>query len=109
MIDKCVGQRIKELRELNKYTREEFAEEVSISAKYLYEIETGKKNVSTDILCRIAQSLSVSCDYIMLGEAGSNCKEEKIAAILQQMNTKQLIAAGKLFKLMADLCDDMDI
>ena len=27
MIDKCLGQRIKELRELRNYTREELAEE----------------------------------------------------------------------------------
>ncbi len=109
MVDKCVGQRIKELRELNKYTREEFAEDVNISAKYLYEIEMGKKNFSSDILSRIAQSLSVSCDYIMFGEAGSDAKDEKITTIIEQMNTRQIIAAGELFKLMSDLCNELDI
>lgn len=105
MIDKCVGQRIKELRELRNYTREELAEETDISAKYLYEIETGKKNFSSDILCRISQSLSVSCDYIMFGETKSEYKDEKIITIIETMNTKQIAAAEKMFRLMADLCD----
>lgn len=37
------GQSIRELREIHNYTRERFAEKVDISAKFLYEIETGKR------------------------------------------------------------------
>lgn len=62
------GGRIRELREMQKRTREDLAEEVEISCKFLYEIETGRKGFSADILCRIAQALSVSCDDIMFGE-----------------------------------------
>ena len=98
-------QRIKELRELNKYTREELAEEAEISAKYLYEIETGRKNFSSDVLGRLARSLSVSCDYIMFGEAGGEHREEKITTIIEQMSTKQIIVAQEMFKLMAEMCD----
>lgn len=61
-----VGARIRELREIQNYTREGLAEKVDISAKFLYEIEMGKKGFSADTLCRISKALSVSCDYIML-------------------------------------------
>ncbi len=40
-----VGERIRELREIQNYTREVLAEKVEISAKFLYEIETGKKRI----------------------------------------------------------------
>ena len=43
MFDVQVGRRIRELREIENYTREAFSEKVEISAKFLYEIETGKK------------------------------------------------------------------
>ena len=35
-----IGGRIRALRELNRYTREKFAEIADISPKFLYEIET---------------------------------------------------------------------
>ena len=68
-MSKCeVGMRIREMRKRKHYTREALAGRVGISTKFLYEIETGRKNFSADVLCRIAQELDVSCDYIMLGE-----------------------------------------
>lgn len=54
MLDLRVGERIRELRESQNYTREGFAEKVDISAKFLYEIEVGKKGFSADVLCRIS-------------------------------------------------------
>lgn len=40
-----IGKRIKKLRLQRKYTREYLAECADISAKFLYEVETGKKAV----------------------------------------------------------------
>lgn len=51
MSDIRVGERIRELREVQNYTREAFAEKIDISAKFLYEIETGKKR----LFCRYAK------------------------------------------------------
>ena len=45
-----IGGRIRALRELNRYTREKFAEIADISPKFLYEIETGQKDFQR-ILC----------------------------------------------------------
>lgn len=39
-----VGNRIRELREMHNYTREEMAEMVEISPNFLCEIESGKKD-----------------------------------------------------------------
>lgn len=57
MYDNSVGERIRELREIQNYTREALAEKVDISAKFLYEIEVGKKgnsrSFSAGIVCQL--------------------------------------------------------
>lgn len=63
-----IGKRIRRLREYQNFTRETFAEQVGVSVKFLYEIETGRKGFSADTLCKIANTLDVSCDYIMFGK-----------------------------------------
>ena len=42
MKEKHARERIRELRESKKYTRQVLAEKANISEKFLYEIETGK-------------------------------------------------------------------
>lgn len=61
------GKRIRKLREIRGMSREEFAERIGISSKFLYEIETGKKGFSAQTLSLVAESLDTSCDYILFG------------------------------------------
>lgn len=85
MPDIKVGSRIRELREMKHYTRGELAEKVDISAKFLYEIENGKKGFSAEVLCRLSRALSVSCDYIMMGQDQGHRGEEKIICALEDL------------------------
>lgn len=71
-----IGERIRGLRENQHYTRDELSEIIDISSKFLYEIEKGRKGFSADTLCRIAEALSASCDYIMWGE-NNECSNEE--------------------------------
>lgn len=71
-----IGGRIRALCELNRYTREKFAEIADISPKFLYEIETGQKGFSADTLHRIAKGLSVSYEYILSGESPQSADGE---------------------------------
>ena len=100
-----IGYRIRELREMHNYTREEMAEMVEISPKFLYEIESGKKGVSSEILCKIARKFTVSCDYIMYGEEQSLKISEKMYCILKQVETKQIIKIQSILKLLIEICD----
>lgn len=105
MSNNQVGERIRELREYQKYTREALAEKVDISTKFLYEIETGKKKFSADILCRISKELSVSCDYIMLGEDSTHRSNEKITCVLESLEPKQVGMIQNILKILTDMCD----
>jgi transcriptional regulator with XRE-family HTH domain len=94
------GERIRLLRELNNYTREAFAEKVDISAKFLYEIEIGKKGFSANTLCRISQALSVSCDYIMYGENRGDLYLDNVVGVLNKFDNKQM---GRLFDILSSI------
>lgn len=100
-----VGARIRELREIQNYTRETFAEKVDISAKFLYEIEVGKKNFSAATLCRIAKALSVSCDYIMFGEDTEHRSAEKLLCVLEMLEPKHVSKMQDILKILYDMCN----
>ncbi|MCM1187433.1 MAG: helix-turn-helix domain-containing protein [Lachnoclostridium sp.] len=100
-----IGGRIRELREGQNYTREALAEKVDISAKFLYEIEMGKKGFSADTLCRISQALSVSCDYIMLGEATGYRGKEKIICVLEKLEPKQTSKMKDILSILSEMCE----
>ena len=98
---KKVGNRIRELREMHNYTREGMAEMVEISPKFLYEIESGKKGFSSDVLCKIARTLTVSCEEHSLRNG------EKIYYILNQLETEQAIKIQFILKILIEICDAM--
>ena len=62
-----VGDRFREIREARKLTQEQVAEKAAMSKGFLSEIENGKRNVSSEYLLRIANSLSASVDYLLRG------------------------------------------
>lgn len=102
-----IGERIRELREIQHYTREELAEKINISAKFLYEIEFGKKGFSAETLCRISQALSVSCDYIMLGEEKEHRGTENIICVLEMLEPKQISRMQDLLKILSEICSSI--
>lgn len=104
MSDRYIGERIRELREIQCYTREALAEKVDISSKFLYEIETGKKGFSADVLCRLSRALSVSCDYIMMGEDVSNQGSEQISCLLESLGHQQVSRIRNVLLLLSDMC-----
>lgn len=100
-----IGERIRELREIQNYTREGLAEKIDISAKFLYEIEAGKKGFSADTLCRLSRALAVSCDYIMYGKEKEYRGTEKIACVLKMLEPKQVRKIQDILKILYTMCD----
>ena len=76
-----VGARIRKQREALGYPREVFAEKLDVTPKFCSDIELGVKGMSVSTLCRIADVLSLSTDYILFG-AGENPNE--LAAMVSQ-------------------------
>lgn len=64
---KDIGKRIRTRREELNLTREQLAEKSDLSIQFLADIETGRSNMTTVSLSKIATALDLSCDYIVFG------------------------------------------
>lgn len=100
-----IGLRIRRLREANSYTRDAFAARVHISTKFMYEIESGKKGFSVEILYKIANALSTSSDYLIYGKDSSKISCET-ADILEKFNTEQLTHIEEILVAAQQLCTE---
>lgn len=74
---KEMGQRIRARREGLNMTREELAKHLSVSAKFVADIEYGEKGVSLKNLFKLRQILGVSADYILAGDQMYVSDDEK--------------------------------
>ena len=72
------GKRIRLLREERNLSRDILSERAEISAKFLYEIESGKKGFSADTLYRLSKALNVPSEYILSGNCSINDISEYI-------------------------------
>lgn len=81
-----VGERIKEVREERGWTQEKLADEANISKSFLSEVENKGKNISLDLLLRVASALNASLEYLATGdvEQGTSRKPVVIPRELSQ-------------------------
>lgn len=89
------GKRIKEARSKSRFTQEVLAEKADIAVTYLGEIERGEKTPSLDVLISLAESLEVSCDYLLRDsvESGAVYVDADISSKLSGLTRKQRITA----------------
>lgn len=64
-INIILGKRVKELRKQKGYTREKFAEMLSVSPRFLANVESGEAGVSISNLKNISLLLNVPTDYLI--------------------------------------------
>lgn len=106
MADAQVGARIRILRERGHYSREALAEQVGISTKSLCEIERGRMDFSADTLCRLAQVLAVSCDYIMLGKNERHQQEfSQFFCTLENMGSERRKRVMELLEVLDEVSE----
>jgi len=80
-----VGERIKQVREAKGWTQERLADEAKISRGFLSEVEKHGKNISLDLLLRVANALGASVAYLATGE-GSQPGERKPVVIPPELS-----------------------
>lgn len=71
----AIGSRIREIREIKGYTREQLAEYAEISANFLWEVETGRKSMKVHNLGKLAAALNISTDYLIFGTKTNKSNE----------------------------------
>jgi len=80
-----VGERIKQVREARGWTQDRLAEEAKISRGFLSEVENKNKNISLELLLRVATALGASVAYLAAGE-GSQPGERKPVVIPRELS-----------------------
>lgn len=91
------GRRIYDLRNMRGYTREYLAEMSGISAKFLYEIENGKKGFSAGNLYLVSRALQVGTDYILKGYEGDE-QDQQLIETLKLFGQKQTESLDLILK-----------
>ena len=98
-----MGVRILNLRVEKDYTRDELADKASISSKFLYEIELGKKGCSAEILRRVASALDISSDYLLTGDV-YNKVPISVTKMLECFNAEQIDIFCDVLKNVLEIC-----
>lgn len=94
-LNETIGNRIRLLRESQGKTRDKLSEEADISPHFLFEIETGRKSMTSNTIIKIASALNVTTDFILLGEATPMAK---IVNNLEGLPPEQLNLAGQFIE-----------
>lgn len=97
------GARIQELRITKGYSRDILANKANLSTKFLYEIETGKKGFTAEVLYRISKALEVKCDYILVGGTGEEPCNLYINKILNRYNDNQKKNVLRILELINEI------
>lgn len=96
-----IGNRIRARREALNLTRELFSERIGITPKFCADIETGVKGFSIKTLVKLSESLGVTTDYILFGNA-EGAEIRNILRVLSDMEPDRLIYVEKLLKILAE-------
>ncbi len=74
---KEVGTRVFNLRTKCGFSRQYLADQMKISAKFLYEIENGRKGFTVQVLNNLATIFGTTCDYLVRGEEPNAVEQVK--------------------------------
>lgn len=89
-----VGSRLREIRERNGYTQEQFAETLNISEVHYRKLENGRYRIVNENLVKLYQVYRIDPTYLLVGETGSklepdyyltNCSAEERENFLGRM------------------------
>ena len=101
-IDK-LGTIIKNARINNSLTREQLAEKINITPRYLMAIENENKKPSYDVLFQLIRELSISADTIFFPENVTTITEiEQLIQLLHLCDERDLKVAKATIKSLLD-------
>jgi transcriptional regulator with XRE-family HTH domain len=66
-VQEKLGARIKELRQQKGISQEKFAELADLDRTYISGIESGKRNISLEVISRIAGVFDISISELFIG------------------------------------------
>lgn len=105
-----VGHRIRILRKKRNWTQHDLAEKVGISSTYMGEIERSEKNVTYDILVKIATVLDISLAELVRYSDKLSLIENKdiLVEIIELLSSRSLDIQNDVLKIIEIYLDGID-
>lgn len=85
-----IGRRIRNFRTGNNLTQAQFAENLDVSTNFISEIETGKKNISLETLCRLCKQYDLSADYLLFGKENDDFSQHTLSEFLSALSVEDI-------------------
>lgn len=104
-INIILGERVKACRTANGYTRENFAEKISVSTRFLADVEGGKVGVSISTLKNISLVLNVSTDYLIgiVNPEQEELQKKSIISKINNIDKKHLCDLDKILECIINI------
>lgn len=104
-INEILGQHIRQLRKEKGITREKLAEMLSVSTRFLANVEDGEAGVSISTLKNIAIQLDTSTDYLLglFSEPDDEFFKQSAVKKIYSMDKKYLIIVNKILDNIEDI------
>ncbi|MEA4946183.1 MAG: helix-turn-helix transcriptional regulator [Oscillospiraceae bacterium] len=94
-----LGAVIKAARKSRGHTREQLAEQLHITPRYLMSIENENQKPSYDVLFRLIRELGISADSVFYPERESNKSEaENLIRLIYQCDKREIEAVSAAVK-----------
>lgn len=87
---KEIGKRIRSFRTGSNLTQAQFAESLDVSTNFISEVETGKKNISMETLCRLCTQYNLSADYLLFGKDSSSFSQCTLSEFLSSLSAEDI-------------------
>jgi transcriptional regulator with XRE-family HTH domain len=98
-----LGHIIKAARKSRGHTREQLAERIHITPRYLMSIENENQKPSYDVLFRLVRELGISADTIFYPESESkNTEFENLIRLIYQCDKREIEAVSAAVKALLD-------
>ncbi len=97
-----IGKRVSKRRKELKIKQNELAERLDISNTHMSSIENQHENPSLDIFVMLCNELSVTPDYLLLGNMHTNDIQKNIIDSLRLCNQKELMLIEHIIKYFID-------
>jgi transcriptional regulator with XRE-family HTH domain len=103
----ALGSRIRTARDKANMTQAQLAEICDLSTSHIGHIERGSRTLSVEVLFKIAVTLCVSFDYLLLDSAPvDNNAFSDITAILKETNKRKVKTFMTAVRALADKIDE---
>ncbi len=99
------GEKLRRRRDDLHFKQENVSENAGISLRYYQMLERGEKSVSLDTLIRLSKALSISIDYLLLGDC-PNTLANPIVDVFNGLSPQQRYDALKILQLYSKACKE---